>query len=190
MRLMILSTVLLLLTACSQEDTKVDTNALASESRQTVKEFFGQLKGELQAAMQSGGPVKAIEVCQIKAPVIAGDISKKKGWRVARTSLKTRNSANKADAWEQQVLQRFEEQKQQGKDPKQMEHYELVDADGVKTFRYMKAIPTGGICIACHGAELAPDIAQKIKQLYPDDQATGYVPGDIRGAFTISQTIR
>lgn len=54
----------------------------------------------------------------------------------------------------------------------------------------MKAIPTGGVCIACHGAELDPAIAQKINELYPDDQATGYKPGDIRGAFTISQTIQ
>jgi hypothetical protein len=178
------------ISACAQEQASINTDALAAESRQTVQEFFGQLKGELQAAMQAGGPIKAIEVCQIKAPKIASDISSKKGWHVARTSLKTRNPANAPDAWERQVLQRFEEQKLQGKDPKQMEHFELVDANGVTKFRYMKTIPTGGICITCHGAELAPEIAQKIQQLYPDDQATGYKPGDIRGAFTISQTIQ
>jgi hypothetical protein len=30
-------------------------------------------------------------------------------------------------------------------------------------------------------------VAAKLKTLYPDDKATGYQTGDVRGAFTISQ---
>jgi len=181
---------LLLLSACGQENTKVDTDARAAESRGAVKEFAGQLKGELQAAMKSGGPVRAIEVCQVKAPAIASDISKKKGWQVARTSLKTRNPANAPDSWERMVLKRFDEQKAQGIDAKKLEHYAVVEENGVKKFRYMKAIPTGGVCMNCHGATMAPEVAQKIEKLYPNDQATGYKAGDVRGAFTITQTIQ
>lgn len=180
---------LVLLSACGQENKKLDTDARVAESRGAVKEFAGQLKGELQAAMKSGGPLHAIEVCQIKAPAIASELSKKKGWHVARTSLKTRSPANAPDSWERIVLKRFDEQKAQGMDAKQLEHYAFVEEKGVKKFRYMKAIPAGEVCMNCHGATLAPEIAQKIETLYPNDQATGYKPGDIRGAFTITQTI-
>jgi hypothetical protein len=190
MRLLALFTVSILLSACGQEEIKVDKEARAAESRATVKEFFGQLKGELQAAMKSGGPVQAIEVCKTKAPMIANDISTKKGWRVARTSLKTRNPDNAPDAWERQVLNKFEEQKAQGSDPKKLEHFEVVEVNGKQSFRYMKAIPAGDICMTCHGVELNPAVSQKIAQLYPNDMATGYKPGDIRGAFTVTQTIQ
>lgn len=164
-----------------------DLESRATESRTTAMEFMGQLKGELQAGMKAGGPVNAIEVCNSKAPAIAKIISDQKGWSVGRTALKYRNPDNAPDAWERSVLERFEQQKAQGRDPKTLEYFEVVDVQGAKTFRYMKAIPTGGVCVTCHGTQLAPEVGAKIKELYPQDQATGFEPGDIRGAFTIRQ---
>ena len=49
----------------------------------------------------------------------------------------------------------------------------------------MKAIPTGDVCLMCHGEHIAPDVHEKIKSLYPKDLATGYERGELRGAFTI-----
>lgn len=56
------------------------------------------------------------------------------------------------------------------------------------TFRYMKAIPMQGMCMTCHGGqELIPDnVKERLATLYPDDQATGFTPGSLRGAFTVS----
>jgi len=190
MKLLSIYTALFFLSACGQEYTQIDTDARVTESRVAIKEFAGLLKGELQTAMKSDGPVNAIEVCQLKAPSIASDISKKKGWQVTRTSLKTRNPANNPDFWERMVLKRFDEQKLQDIDAKQLEHYAVVEENDLAKFRYMKAIPTVGVCMNCHGVTLAPEVAQKIEKLYPNDQATGYKPGDIRGAFSITQTIR
>jgi hypothetical protein len=56
-------------------------------------------------------------------------------------------------------------------------------------FRYMKAIPTAELCVACHGAEIPPDVAAKLEELYPQDKARGFQPGDIRGAFTITRAL-
>ena len=63
----------------------------------------------------------------------------------------------------------------------------MVTEGGKSLFRYMKAIPAGELCLTCHGKELAPDLAAKLRELYPDDQATGFSLGEIRGAFTITQ---
>ena len=161
-----------------------DPSARAGESRMAVKEFFGALKGELVGAMKAGGPVNAIETCNLKAPAIASMISEKKGWRVARTSLKLRNPSNAPDAWETRVLKYFDKRKAAGDDPTKMEVYQVVDG----TFRYMKAIPTAAEpCLACHGGKVPPKVEEALKDLYPDDKARGYKAGDIRGAFTISQ---
>jgi hypothetical protein len=164
-----------------------DLETRVAQSRLASKEFMQSLKGELQAAMKAGGPINAIQVCRIRAPQIASDISGKKGWKVARTSLKVRNSSNAPDAWERTVLQRFEAEKLAGKDPAKMEFYEVVKTGNGDVFRYMKAIPAGKLCMTCHGSNIAPELVKKIDELYPNDQARGYSPGDIRGAFTIQQ---
>lgn len=159
----------------------------AMKSKQVVKEFMGQLKGELKGAMKAGGPLNAIDVCNKRAPEIAENLSNKYGWDIARTSLKTRNSSNEADAWEEKVLQAFEQRKAKGEAVKPMAFFEAVGNGSEKRFRFMKAIPTGEVCLKCHGENIPEQVRAGIDKLYPEDQATGFSKGDIRGAFTISQ---
>ena len=163
--------------------------AEVAASRATVKEFMQTLKQELQGGMQEGGPVNAISVCNLSAPAIANTYSVRNGWDVGRTSLKLRNPANAPDAWERSVLESFEERKAAGEDPAKMEHYEVVRRDGVREFRYMKAIPTAPLCLACHGESIDSITMTRLEKLYPDDQARGYQAGDIRVAFSISQPL-
>ncbi len=159
----------------------------SKQSRIVVSDFMLLLKTELKAAMKQGGPTNAIQVCKNKAPQIAADISAKNGWRVARTSLKLRNPHNEPDAWELKVLQEFEKRKAAGEEFKTLEYAEIVTTDGKQQFRYMKAIPTGEVCLKCHGSNIAPEVAATLDNFYPKDQARGFKEGDIRGAFTVTQ---
>jgi len=45
------------------------------------------------------------------------------------------------------------------------------------------------LCIQCHGTadQLGAGVAQRLQQRYPDDRATGYAVGQIRGAMTLQQ---
>lgn len=165
-----------------QADPRID------EARALVKEFASTLQGELKQAMQAGGAIQAIEVCHSRAPEIAADLSAREGWSVARTSLKQRNPDNVADAWEQGVLEQFEARKAAGEPPAQIEHSEMVAEGDGAVFRYMKAIPTQQVCLACHGGDtVAPQVADKIAAFYPDDLARGYAEGDLRGAFSLTK---
>ncbi len=139
--------------------------------------------------MKEGGPAKAIAVCNEKALRIADKISLERGWRVGRTSLKYRNPANAPDAWERSVLLQFAKRRAAGENPARMEFSGIVKKNGRQEFRYMKAIPTAAICLKCHGRHIAPAIENEIHKLYPDDLATGFKLGDIRGAFTITEPI-
>lgn len=162
----------------------------AAEAKAIVKQFAETLQGELKAAIQAGGPVNAIEVCQKRAPAIAQQLSQETGWSVGRTSLRPRNPAlNAPDPWEQQVLQRFDERQAAGEDVKPMAHAEVVEADSGKAFRFMKAIPTAEVCLACHGQDLTPDVIQALDAAYPEDRARGYSLGEVRGAFTLSKPL-
>lgn len=174
---------LIMQSASADDSLKLRTEKSVS----VVKEFMGQLKGELQTAMKAGGPVNAIGVCNKRAPEIAQDLSAKYGWKIARTSLKTRNSSNLPDAWEAKVLQSFEQRKKNGEAVKPMAYSEVIESQGEKSFRFMKAIPAGKVCLNCHGSEISSEVKAKIQSLYPEDRAVGYKLGDIRGAFTITQ---
>jgi hypothetical protein len=185
-------TAIVLLLGCSAVAFAADDDlqSRTEASRAAVKEFAGALQGELGAAMKEGGPIAAIAVCNAKAPEIATEQAAKRGWTVGRTTLKSRNEANAPDTWERAVLESFEARRAAGEALDTMEHAEIVTAEGGAVFRYMKAIPTGEVCLACHGSAIKPEITAKLDALYPSDQARGFSVGDIRGAFTIQQPVR
>ncbi len=171
------------------EEQAASADALAAEARGISVKFAEKLKGELVGAMKADGPLKAIEVCNVAAPAIAADASAN-GWSVGRTSLKTRNPKNAPDAWEKRVLDEFDAEKSKGADATKLERFEVVEDNGVPTFHYMKAIPAAAPCLTCHGEAIKEPVKAKLAELYPDDRATGYKEGDIRGAFTLSRPLQ
>jgi len=166
-----------------------DTSALVSEARGVVQQFSGTLGKALKSALETGGPVAAIEVCNLKALGIAEQVGGATGWRVGRTAFKLRNPKNAPDDWEKGVLISFASRAAAGEDITKVEQTEVVERDGHRTFRFMKAIPTAELCVTCHGASLKPEIQARLKELYPADQATGFAVGDLRGAFTLSKRL-
>ena len=61
------------------------------------------------------------------------------------------NPANKPDQWEQQNLDWMLAASQKGDSLSTMAKAEIVEFQGKKAFRYIKAIPMDTMCIACHG---------------------------------------
>lgn len=167
-------------------DSASEQTAMAKAA---VKSLADSLKHELQTAMQSGGPAAAIQVCNTRAMPLTDEIASENKLQLARVSLRNRNPANAPNAWQAAVLQDFEVRRAAGEDVNQLTWSETADGGGAKEFRFMKAIPTGGVCLACHGTALSPDISRVLNELYPDDQATGFSEGDIRGAFVVTNTV-
>jgi len=160
------------------------------EARALVKAFGSDLKYVLKASMKSEGPLKALEVCNLQAEPITKKNSSLSGWDIGRTSLKVRNASNTPDEWELNTLHQFEKRKAAGENLKTMEYSETVKEGDKSVYRYMKPIPTAGVCVKCHGVNLGDEVNEKIKLLYPNDQATGFTVGDIRGAFTLQKIIK
>jgi len=161
--------------------------AEAVEARAASQTFAKTLKSQLVAAIKADGPVGAISVCQQIAPAMAAQYSTD-GLHIGRTALKLRNPANAPDAWERSVMEGFAAAMDKGVDPAMLERYAFfANKNGGKTFRYMKAIPVGQPCLACHGSNLAPAVQAALREHYPDDQATGFKLGDLRGAFTVQK---
>ncbi|MDZ7644584.1 MAG: DUF3365 domain-containing protein [Woeseiaceae bacterium] len=154
---------------------------LLEESRDLTSRFGAELKSALQAAMAAGGPIEAIAVCKDRAPQIASQLSRESGAAVGRTSLRVRNPRNLPAEWQARVLREFDAAG--GQAPASA--LESLDRGDDGTVRYMKAIPTGGLCTACHGTQISPEVRALLDEHYPHDRARGYEVGDIRGAFSV-----
>ena len=163
-----------------------DILAYEKESKEAIKELAINLKKSLKAVLKESGPTAAVEYCNIAAIDITDRISASKGIIIKRTSLKVRNEGNLATSWEKDILNRFEKRKKLGDSIKSIDYKEVyVDNNNKSFFRYMKAIPTGKVCLTCHGSTINPNLRTKINELYPEDKAYDYKIGDIRGAFIV-----
>lgn len=180
-----LSTSILL---CSYSITaqEADVNDLKKQATTIVKQFGGTLKPLLKEALNEGGVKAAIEVCSVKAPKIANELTLSSQWQVRRVSLKTRNTHSATpDTWENMTLKEFDQRQQQGEKAKTIAKAEIVNGE----FRFMKAQGVEPLCLSCHGSELSSEAKLALKQYYPDDKATGYSLGEIRGAFSLAKKL-
>jgi hypothetical protein len=164
----------------------VDKAVLIEEAGAAAQELGGTLKEELEAAMKVGGPIEAMDICSVIAPEIAQMISEEQGMEIGRVSLKSRNSVlGVPNGWQSKVLQDFETRRKNGEDLVALVYSEVID----NQFRFMRAIPVAAVCLHCHGTNLSPEVKAKLTELYPQDKATGYKEGDLRGAFVVIKNL-
>ncbi len=160
------------------------------EARAVAMPFLKKLGAANQKAINEGGHESAIGVCKDIAPALSGEASRQTGWKLTRVSLKVRNPLlGTTDAWEQKKLLEFAERLAKGEKPETMEAAEIVQEPAGKSFRYMKAIALQPGCVACHGSDLPADVQARLKIDYPHDMATGYSPGQLRGAVSIKRPL-
>lgn len=169
-----------------------DLAGYQEESRAIAVPFMQRLMAENKKAAAEGGPASAIGVCRDLAPGMASELSRQHGIRLTRISLKTRNPLlGTPDAWEQRQLLEFEARAARGESAEAMEAAEIVEEPAGKSFRYMKAIALQPGCVACHGKTnvLHESVKTRLSGEYPHDRATGYLPGQIRGAVSIKRPL-
>ncbi len=167
-------------------DTIDDKKAVAA-SEQIIADYQAALKRELVSAMTAGGPENAIAVCNVTAPAIADSFALLPGVDIRRVSLKQRNPYFSPDSFEYAVLEHFDATA----DPVPLVFSNLLtDKNGIKSFRYLKEIKVGQLCLKCHGNPqgFSAGLQAILTEKYPRDMATGYTVGDSRGAFSVTLT--
>lgn len=161
---------------------------MLGEARKVAMTLPPKLLASLQEEIKKSGPEGAIPVCKDMAPKMAGEISQQTGWKIKRVSLKPRNEARAIpDAWEQAALEDFDKRAAAGEPPAQLEKGEKVGNE----YRYVKALPVQPLCLSCHGPadQLSPAVKSVLGTHYPNDRATGYSVGQIRGAISVRKPL-
>ncbi len=171
LRTALILSLIVILPACSR--SKLDEVKWKEAGAQAVLPLKKSLKQALVTGLEDG-PVAAMSACLVEAPKVA-EAASSGAIKVGRASQKLRNPSNAPKPWMQPFLQVYET------DPERREPGVVLIDD--ETVGYVEPIFLQPLCMTCHGAELAPDLQAKLKELYPDDQATGYAAGDYRGVF-------
>lgn len=169
-----------------------DLAALTAETKKTVLPVVPQVVAAMQDAVAERGVAGAIPVCKEQAPALIKAKRQETGWDIRRVSLKTRNPERATpDLWEARQLADFNLRAGHGEKPETLEKSEIVSIDGKPVLRYIKALPVGDVCLKCHGPaeSLDPMLKAKLGESYPQDSATGYARGEIRGALTVKRPL-
>lgn len=177
------------LAACASAPSAEKQTAMADEARKAAGSLAQALGAELKQAMTAGGPEAAIGVCKERAPKIAADVSVKTGMQVTRVSPKNRHPNAVPDAWEAQAQAGLEQRLAAGEKPETLDTWQVVDTPNGKVFRYAKALPVGAVCLNCHGENLTDGVKAKLASDYPNDKATGYSAGMLRGLISIKRPL-
>lgn len=150
------------------------------------------LGGKLQDTIKDEGVVAAFGVCADAAQSITAEVSRETGASVRRTALRLRNPVNRPDEFERRWLEAQEASLAAGQGSQPL--YEVVAGDdGTRELRYlMPLLFPGAVCAQCHGtdSEIPAEVKQLLAERYPEDRATGFLPGDLRGAVSVRVPLR
>jgi hypothetical protein len=167
--------------------------SLVQSTRGIAGELLGQLGQKLKAAMSTDGPVAAVGVCKESAPAIARQLSIANDAKVTRVGTRVRNqNMGVPNAWQKEALTQFEARLSQGEKAADVEYWQVADnGNGKSELRYAKAIAIQPQCLSCHGSaqDIAAPLAEKLRIEYPNDQATGYSVGQLRGAVVVTRPL-
>ena len=182
------------LAACRQSSDKKETaevpvlnereqNAYLEKGKTIAGATFAVLSSQLQSAMQEGGVSNAIEYCQLNAYPLVDSLSKVHHAAIRRTTLKVRNPDDQPNELEREILETYAR-----KDAAGEQIGPMVRALAEQEVIFFAPIRTNAFCLQCHGIPgetLREEDHALIRRHYPEDQATGYQDGDLRGMWSI-----
>ena len=194
-KFLILSAItLMLFIACTKKETAgiqpsmTESQRVSDIAKPLVQMLKDSLLAELTAAINSGGPASAVSICNTKALNITSAIKGDSDHQVElkRVSNKYRNPVNAPDARDKSVLTQYEADISNGIKYPDSYIIKEVNETGTNYYYYtpLKIMP---LCMNCHGdpQKMDPNLVQKLKELYPNDKATGYKEGDFRGLVRV-----
>jgi tRNA A37 threonylcarbamoyladenosine synthetase subunit TsaC/SUA5/YrdC len=179
-----------LLPASAQQGSRdIASERALTDARRVSNQLADKVRGLLFQEIEKGGFPSAVRICSETAQEMTLQFNAKTGHHVRRISLKYRNPKNVPDAYERRRLEEFNVLNQ--KKELSNEYSEIVEEQGKKYLRYLKPLIVAPLCITCHGPK--ENIPQEVKAIlaerYPDDLATGFLVGDVRGAITVKTLV-
>jgi hypothetical protein len=136
--------------------------------------MMGALMSRLMDVSGKEGTAAAIRVCKDEASEIAGRVAEEQGVTIGRTSFRLRNPENVPPKWAKDLVEE-----------RRAEPVYLLHVDGrLAAFLPIRLKPQ---CESCHGPKesIPEEVQARLAELYPNDEATGFTSGGLRGWFWV-----
>lgn len=163
--------------------SKEDQEKHLSKGKEICQKSFALLSGNLGAQMKQGGPSQALPFCNLRAIPLTEEIAKQEQVTIKRVAKLYRNEENKPNSEALGIINKYETALKKGEELTPV----LISSPSGKP-QFFAPIMINKKCLACHGT-VGLEVSQKtdslIKILYPNDLATGYKIGDLRGVWSI-----
>lgn len=171
--------VVIMSTAAAESDPSAPIDPNLQRAQAAMTDLGQSLRGALQQKIAQDGVAAAVAFCHDEAPRIAAEVAARHGVAVGRSSLKHRSPANAPDDWQREVLDGFAARVAAGEDAASV----TTRSAAADKLRVARGLKVEAPCLTCHGPKdtIAPDVAKAIAAKYPQDLATGFQLGDLRG---------
>ncbi len=144
------------------------------------------LGSHLLQAIRTSGTDGALSFCATRAQHLTDSMSAELGARIRRVSDRNRNPVNRAT---DQELAYMSEARRQLQSDAPIAPSVWEEEDRVLAYY---PILTDAMCLSCHGAageQIAPSTLALIQERYPEDRATGFAQGDLRGMWVVEMPL-
>ena len=172
---------LLAITACQPK--KVNPTTYQTTGQEVTAQAQAALLMNVSQAMMQGGPINALEFCNLNAASIVDSLNKVHNCIISRVSEKNRNIKNHLSTNEEKML--WDGYKRL---PNSAQLQDTVIV-GESKITYYKPIKIGmPACLKCHGStteDISTGTLEKINELYPADKARNYKMGELRGLWKV-----
>jgi hypothetical protein len=142
------------------------------------------LSKNLAEAIVKDGIPGAIAFCSENALPLTASVGADSGATLRRASHQARNPKNRANATELEILNAFRDALKGGDAPKPQLRKHV---DGSVPF-FAPIVLANPLCLKCHGApgqDIGGETLGALRKLYPQDEATGFKLGELRGLWRV-----
>ena len=156
-----------------------------ARGQQLVRATADSLIHTLVEAIATQGTAGALAYCNLQAIPITQARAAIEGVSIRRAALRYRNPANAADSLERQLLAEYAGLIIPGQAPPPPR---LVrgPAEEVHFFSPILLQPFCGQCHGQPGVDISDEVQAILQQRYPEDLATGFAAGDLRGLWHVT----
>lgn len=162
----------------------IDTTAVVERGSAITRAAFQELSTSLGQAIQEGGIEHALQFCKVEALPLTDSLSTHYDVQLRRATHRPRNPSNRADSLEMETIRDYISRLERDEELKPAV-YQRED----QIIFHAPIVINNGLCLNCHGTvgdQINERDMELLKELYPDDKATGFTMGELRGIWSVA----